>query len=52
MFTSLVVKGTEWAADNRPPVIVLSQSSVESGQLPQLHLTEVVLVLGRLDALL
>lgn len=38
--------------DHGPPVVVLPQSSVESGQLPQLHLAKVVLVLGRLDALL
>lgn len=34
------------------PVVVLSQGAVESGQLPQLHLPQVVLVLGGLDALL
>lgn len=34
------------------PVIVLPQRPVEARQLPQLHLPQVVLVLGRLDALL
>ena len=34
------------------PVVVLSQGSVESGQLSQLHLPQVVLVLRGLDALL
>lgn len=34
------------------PVVVLSQGAVESGQFPQLHLPEVVLVLGGLDTLL
>ena len=34
------------------PVVVLAQGAVEPCQLPQLHLAEVVLVLGGLDALL
>lgn len=46
------VRGVGGALGDGPPVIVLSQGSVESGQLSQLHLTKVVLVLGRLDALL
>lgn len=44
--------GEGWAVDKGPPVVILPQSSVESGQLPQLHLAKVVLVLGRLNALL
>lgn len=44
--------GPGCAADKGSPVVVLPQSSIEPGQLPQLHLAKVVLVLGRLDALL
>lgn len=34
------------------PVVVFPQRAVEPGQLSQLHLSQVILVLGRLDALL
>lgn len=40
------------AGDLDPPVVVLPQGTVESGQFPQLHLAQVVLILWCLDALL
>lgn len=34
------------------PVVIFPQRAVESRELPQLHLSKVVLILGRLNALL